>query len=231
MSHRRHRPAPRRSVLLLGLALALAGLVVAGVRIAGARTGGPAAGAADFGPVPGGAASSPPAPVDVPATSPVSAPPDPADTGAGPPASLRLPRLGVRAPVEPVGVRGDGQVQVPADPGRVGWYRWSPPPGSPEGSAVLVGHVDAAGRGLGVLVALAGVRRGDRVLVDRADGGVAAYRVTARRTVGKRELAATDAFRRDGPPVLTLITCTGPYLPERGGYQNNLVVTAAAVAG
>ncbi|MFI1562339.1 class F sortase [Streptomyces sp. NPDC020490] len=128
--------------------------------------------------------------------------------------------------MDPVGVDTDGQVKVPGDPRRVGWYRFSPAPGSAEGSAVLVGHIDARGRGLGVLVALNEVRQGDRVLIERSDGSTVEYRITARRTIGKKALAGSGVFRRDGRPVLTLITCAGPYLPDQGGYQNNLVVTA-----
>ncbi|QOV47818.1 class F sortase [Streptomyces chromofuscus] len=137
-----------------------------------------------------------------------------------------MPRLGVRAPVDPVGVTGDGQVRVPEDPRRVGWYRFSPPPGASAGSAVIVGHVDSDRGGLGVLVALADVRRGDRVLVERSDGGSVAFRVVSRRTLPKEDLAESGAFRRDGSAALTLITCTGPFLPDDGGYRNNLVVTA-----
>ncbi|MFD0431631.1 class F sortase [Streptomyces zhihengii] len=94
---------------------------------------------------------------------------------------------------------------------------------------MVVGHVDDEEEGLGVLVALNDVREGDRATVRRADGGTVAYRVVSRRTVPKTELAGTDAFRRDGDPVLTLVTCAGPYEPERGGYRNNLVVTAVEV--
>ncbi|MFC8015496.1 class F sortase, partial [Streptomyces cinereoruber] len=153
-----------------------------------------------------------------------SVPSGPADPS--PPKELSVPRLGLRAPVDPVGVADDGLTEVPPDPDRVGWYRFSPAPGSPEGSSVVVGHVDAEGRGLGVLNGLNEVRQGDRVVIGRRDGSVVAYRVVARRTVGKEDLAESGAFRRDGRPVLTLITCAGPYLPDNGGYQNNLVVTA-----
>ncbi|WP_106978926.1 class F sortase [Streptomyces griseus] len=153
---------------------------------------------------------------------------------AGPPAvpapsSVRIPRLGLRAPVDPVGVAPDGQVVVPEDPDRVGWYRFSPLPGAGAGSSVIVGHVDATGRGLGVLAALSQVREGDRVAVDRQDGSTVAYRIASRRTVAKNALSGSGAFRREGRPTLTLITCAGPYLREEGGYQNNLVVTAVAV--
>ncbi|WP_435057315.1 sortase domain-containing protein [Streptomyces sp. bgisy060] len=157
---------------------------------------------------------------------------EPRSAPARPPAlpeSISIPRLGVRAPVDSVGVTPDGQVVVPEDPDRLGWYRFSPAPGTGGGSSVIVGHVDAMGRGLGVLAVLGEAREGDRVLLGRRDGTEVTYRVVARRTIAKTALGESGAFRRDGEPVLTLITCVGPYLPDGGGYQNNLVVTAAEV--
>lgn len=219
-----------RRPVLVGLAFALAGLVVSTVLLTGSWSGERAPVADDFGATPvTGAPTAGPARETVPAAAAGGRAPSAPASATGPvaePTSLALPRLGVRAPIDPVGVTGDGQVEVPKDPDRVGWYRYSPAPGSPQGSTVVVGHVDAKGRGLGVLDALNDVRPGDEVLVKSADGDATAYRVTARRTVGKRDLPSSEAFRRDGPAVLTLITCTGPYLPDRGGYQNNLVVTA-----
>ncbi|MFJ3099751.1 class F sortase [Streptomyces hydrogenans] len=145
------------------------------------------------------------------------------------PTTVRISRLRLSAPVDPVGVAPDGQVAVPENPDRVGWYRFSPSPGAGAGSSVIVGHVDAAGRGLGVLAALSEVREGDQVAVDRQDGTTVAYRITSRRTVAKSALSESGAFRREGLPTLTLITCAAPYLRDNGGYQNNLVVTAVAV--
>ncbi|MFJ5834144.1 class F sortase [Streptomyces sp. NPDC093089] len=145
------------------------------------------------------------------------------------PTSLSIPRLRVRAPVDQVGVAEDGQVVVPENPDRVGWYRFSPLPGAGAGSSVIVGHVDAAGGGLGVLAALGDIRKGDEVLVGRRDGTTATFRVAARRTLAKASLGASGVFRRGGTPVLTLVTCAGPYVRGDGGYQNNLVVTAVEV--
>lgn len=142
------------------------------------------------------------------------------------PRRLLIPRLGVRAPVDPVGVGPDGQTEIPQDDSRVGWYRFSPEPGAGQGSAVIVGHIDARSQGLGVLAALSRVGEGDQVVVERADGSTLRYAITSRRTVAKSALAASGAFRVDGRPVLTLITCAGPYRRDHGGYQNNLVVQA-----
>ncbi|MEU4259565.1 class F sortase [Streptomyces fradiae] len=160
-------------------------------------------------------ASGPPAPL--PAASPAE--PSPA------PRRVTVPRVGLDAPVRPVGVTAEGDMAVPADPAVAGWYHYGPAPGGAEGSAVLVGHVDGETGDLGEFAALYRVRPGDRVQVGRAGAEPVAYRVTARTTVPKDALP-DEAFRRSGPPVLTLITCAPPFTPEDGGYQANLIVVA-----
>ncbi|MGV9453125.1 class F sortase [Streptomyces sp. NPDC003635] len=227
------RPLSRRG-LVAGLCLALIGCAVAAALAVASWPDRDAVGS-DFGRVPAAAATTG-ARSEAPATERAAtggtggdasgSATSGNDAAATQPSRLSLPRLGISAPVDPVGVAADGQVEIPKDPQRVGWYRFSPAPGAPKGSTVVVGHVDSDGQGLGVLVALNEVRRGDQVLVQRADGARVTYQITARRTVAKDALSASGAFRRDGPAVLTLITCAGPYLSDQGGYQNNLVVTA-----
>ncbi|MCL7428029.1 class F sortase [Streptomyces sp. YS415] len=141
------------------------------------------------------------------------------------PERVLVPAVGLDARVRPVGVTGQGAMAVPADPSVAGWYRFGPVPGSPGGSAVLVGHVDSDTGALGEFAALYDVRPGDRVEVRREGAGPVAYRVLSRTTVPKDELPSS-LFRRTGAPVLTLITCAPPFVPEQGGYLSNLVVTA-----
>ncbi|MFB6555619.1 class F sortase [Streptomyces sp. NPDC056405] len=145
-----------------------------------------------------------------------------------PPERVQVPDVGLDARVRPVGVTERGAMTVPEDPSVAGWYRYGPAPGSPQGSAVLVGHVDGDTGALGEFAALYEVRRGDRVEVRRAEAAPAVYRVVSRATVPKDELPAA-VFRRTGTPALTLITCAPPFVPERGGYLANLVVTAEPV--
>ncbi|MBQ0983105.1 class F sortase [Streptomyces sp. F63] len=149
---------------------------------------------------------------------------------ATPPVRLRIPRLRVDAEVRPVGLARDGTVAVPKDAGGTGWYRYGPAPGAPAGSAVLVGHVDSRTGRLGALAALHDVRAGDAVVVRRKGAPEVRYTV-ASREVRDRERLPGELFRRTGPPVLTLITCTLPYDREQGGYRNNLIVTATRVSG
>ncbi len=145
-----------------------------------------------------------------------------------PPRRVLVPGVGLDARVEPVGVTDRGDMTVPDAPTVAGWYRHGPAPGSAEGSAVLVGHVDTDTGDLGEFAELYDVRPGDRVEVRRAGDEPVRYRVVSRVTVPKDELPSS-VFSRTGAPVLTLITCAPPFEPERGGYQSNLVVTAEPV--
>ncbi|MCF2533927.1 class F sortase, partial [Yinghuangia soli] len=148
-----------------------------------------------------------------------------------PPTAVRVPALGLSAPVVAVGVAPDGQTEVPPDGRTVGWYRFGPQPGAPAGSAVLVGHVDTADGRLGEFAKLDGIKTGDRVLVQRAgDAAPLAYRVTRAETTAKSGFPAADIFRRAGPPQLVLVTCGGSYDRQAGGYQANFVVTAVPEA-
>ncbi|MFJ8592708.1 class F sortase [Streptomyces sp. NPDC093598] len=145
-----------------------------------------------------------------------------------PPRRVLLPDVGLDARVGPVGVTDRGDMAVPDEPSKAGWYRHGPAPGSARGSAVLVGHVDSDTGAIGEFAALYDVRRGDRVEVRRAGAEPVRYRVVSRVTVPKEDLPPS-VFRRSGAPVLTLITCAPPFVPERGGYLSNLVVTAEPV--
>ncbi|MER7899772.1 class F sortase [Streptomyces sp. NPDC096046] len=155
-------------------------------------------------------------------------PPAPGTARNPPPRRVLVPRAGLDARVIPVGVTDRGSMTVPGGPDVAGWYRHGPAPGSARGPAVPAGHVDTDTGDPGEFLALYDVRRGDRVEVRRAGDEPVRYRVVSRVTVPKDELPPS-AFSRSGAPVLTLITCAPPYVPERGGYQSNLVVTAEPV--
>ncbi|WP_369132203.1 class F sortase [Modestobacter sp. I12A-02662] len=169
-------------------------------------------------------APQPPAGVLPPVTVRDAAPaavPDPAAA----PVAVSVPGSGVTAAVDPVGVTGDGLMELPADVDRVGWYRFGPVPGQP-GSAVLAGHVDGVEQGLGPLAALRSVEPGQTVEVTDAAGTVTRWRVVSRELVEKQALPLAALFARNGDPRLVLLTCGGPFLPELGSYRDNVVVVA-----
>ena len=61
-----------------------------------------------------------------------------------------------------------------------------------------------------------------------ADGRTLAYRVVARRQLGKADLPA-DLFARGGPPRLVLVTCGGRFDRTTRHYTDNVIVYAEPV--
>lgn len=141
------------------------------------------------------------------------------------PVRISVPAQGVDAPVDAVGIDPDGQMELPEDVSRVGWYRFGPEPGA-GGSAVLAGHVDDREQGPGALFRLRDAAVGDELTVTDAAGTATRWRVVSRELITKQVLPVERLFARDGAPRLTLITCGGPFLPEYRSYSDNVVVVA-----
>jgi hypothetical protein len=182
----------------------------------------------------------PPAAVTSPSPEPSTAPGDPSEIGrsdaalealetsdAARPVRVALDSVGIESPVRPVGVAEDGQMQLPPDPRVMGWYRFGPAPGTESGgSVVIAGHLDSKRFGLGPLARLRDMEVGQPIEVALADGTTSTYTVVAVQRFDRQGLPE-ELFSRQGPERLRVITCGGEYDPDAGGYQQNLVVTAA----
>lgn len=141
------------------------------------------------------------------------------------PVTLRIPAIGVEAPVKPAGVEADGEMEVPGNVSEVGWYKYGSAPGE-SGSAVLAAHVDLAGSGPGVFFDLRLVEPGDIILVDLDDDTTLTYRAEARTVYDKDDLPTEAIFSRQGPQILTLVTCGGGFNRSLRSYDSNVVVYA-----
>ncbi len=145
------------------------------------------------------------------------------------PVDLIIPAIGVRTRLVALAVTAAGGLQVPATATVAGWYTGSPPPGA-IGSAIIAGHVDSRS-GPGVFFRLQLLRRGDSVYVRRADGSLAAFRVTGVKMYSKDRFPALAVYGPTPDAELRLITCGGIFDPSLGTYLSNVVVYAAAVRG
>jgi Sortase domain len=182
----------------------------------------PAVTAPDLGALPT-PAPVPTTPKAVPTTDPTIAPARTVVVSPGAPSALALPAQKVTAPVVPVGVRADGELEIPDSPATVGWWVGSAPAGSPPArSTVLAGHVDSARTGVGAFAALRDVALGSPVVLTDTFGQQHAYRVTARRTYPKYALPRS-VF---SAAPLVLLTCGGPFDRAAGRYRDNIVVYA-----
>jgi hypothetical protein len=197
-------------VVLIALGFAF---VVTGIRLGRSA-------ASDIGTVPPAAAAPSPA-------GPAAAVPAPSRTAAPfTPTRLRVPRLGVDAPVVPVTVQPDGLLAVPGDVDTIGWWSAGAAAAAPSGTVVLVGHVDSAQQGPGAFFGLRTLRPGDRVILSGTDDRTAAYTVAARRQYSKSALPSGEVFGQPATPRLVLVTCGGRFNQETRHYSDNTVVYA-----
>lgn len=126
--------------------------------------------------------------------------------------------------MDAVGVKDDGAMEIPGTVD-AGWYRFGARPGALSGSAVLAGHVDHQ-QSPGVFYALRRIAVGAEITVTDDAGAVHRFAVAERFQVAKGELPVAALFRRDGAPVLTLITCGGRFDRRHHQYDDNVVIRA-----
>jgi len=140
------------------------------------------------------------------------------------PYMLRIPRIGVDAPVVPIKSNEERILEPPRDPKIVGWWGDGAAPGEPHGSAVLVGHT-VRNKGGGVFDDIGDLTRGDAIKVEGSDSTLT-YRVQSIDVLSKEEVArnAEEIFAQTGAGRLVVITCDDW---DGTGWQSNVVTIAA----
>lgn len=140
------------------------------------------------------------------------------------PVAVRVPTLGVHSDLVDLGLAADGSLEVPRDPMSAGWFEGGGRPGG-RGPTVIAGHVDSV-TGPAIFYRLREIRVGDTIEIDTADGAASTYRVQTVDRYPQDSFPTLAVFGATRSDTLRLITCTGDYLRDQGGYQENLVVTA-----
>jgi LPXTG-site transpeptidase (sortase) family protein len=141
---------------------------------------------------------------------------------------LRIPSLGIDAPILSLGLADGGAGAVPSDAASVGWYDFSSSPGG-SGNAVLGGHLNWGGAS-GVFARLDELRVGDRIYLDGPDGTEVIYEVRASESVEAGLTFGSVLGARAGPSSITLLTCGGAFVPAEGEYDHRRAVYAVAVS-
>ncbi|MFH7335413.1 class F sortase [Streptomyces hygroscopicus] len=145
------------------------------------------------------------------------------------PTSLRIPSLGIDAPVTAVRLGGDRQLETPPfdRPKTAGWYEGGATPGE-AGTAIAVGHRDTPS-GPAVFAALPLIKPGKAIEARRADGRTAVYTVDRVQVFDKSGFPDKEVYGRSRRPELRVLTCGGLY-NRRNGYSSNVVVFAHLTA-
>lgn len=169
-----------------------------------------------------------------------------AEFGEPPSATLgrmRVPALGIDAPLGQRSVGGDGQMPNPTGPSDAVWYDfagWDGFGGSIGGgrNAIFSGHVDYAAhvayagvdfRGRGVFFSLGLLSPGDVIEVD-SGGETVRYAVAWRKQVGAAASDWAEILSSDVPvDSITLITCGGEFNFAERSYLDRIVVRAERI--
>ncbi|MEK3855965.1 class F sortase [Cytobacillus sp. FSL H8-0458] len=138
------------------------------------------------------------------------------------PAVIEIPSIGVKAPVEEVGLLGDGEMDVPAGFDTTGWYGAGFMPGEP-GNAVIAGHVDSK-KGPAVFFDLKKLKPGDEVIVKGNTKEQKVFEVVDVQAYPRLNAPLKKIFGYTSRSALNLITCTGVYDPESTQHSKRLVV-------
>lgn len=139
------------------------------------------------------------------------------------PTRLRIPKIGVSAVVEPVGVDKLGNMAAPGDWREVSWYEPGFLPGE-VGNAVFAGHLDWDGN-TAVFWDLGQLQSGDVVLVE-GDGSTLTYAVTGVEVYDYDVVDTSPIFGLADGSQIKLITCDGEFIDGSDTYEKRLIVTA-----
>ncbi len=138
---------------------------------------------------------------------------------------LLIPKIGVDAPIEMVGLDSLGRMEVPTKSqwSDVGWYRNGTIPGA-MGSAVIDGHLDTNTGAPAVFWKLNALSVGDMVTVQDGAGRKAQFRVFKLQNYSINQAPLDQIFARKDGVYLNLITCAGSWDYSQNQFQQRLVV-------
>lgn len=144
------------------------------------------------------------------------------------PDRLIIPKIGVDAHVQHVGIAKDGAMAVPTNYTDVGWYKLGTAPGQ-IGSAVIDGHIDNGFGKDAVFKHLSELVSGDDLYIQTEAGTRLHFKVEDNETYPVADVPLQKIFNRKDTARLTLITCSGTFDTGTLRYDQRRVVYAVLV--
>lgn len=139
------------------------------------------------------------------------------------PRILHIPRIDVKARVFRMGI-SDGTIQAPENVWDTGWYQGSAKPGE-KGTAFIDGHISGPSQPA-VFHKLSTLTKGDRIEVERGDGTIIRYSVSAVETIPLKDVDMQSILNSStATESLVLMTCGGEYMGNYK-YDSRVVVHA-----
>ncbi len=141
------------------------------------------------------------------------------------PVRLIIPKIGVDANIDPIGVTAKGIMDSPKEPDDAAWFSLGPVPGE-KGSAVISGHYGWKNNIKAVFDNLSELRKGDKIYIENSKGKITTFVVRTHRTYDQNANAAEIFGSSDGKSRLNLITCKGTWNKIEKSYSERLVIFA-----
>ncbi|HBM45990.1 MAG: Peptidase C60 sortase A and B [Parcubacteria group bacterium GW2011_GWF2_38_76] len=141
----------------------------------------------------------------------------------GLPISLKIPKIGVDAIVEQVGITSQGEIGVPKGPTSVAWFELGPHPGE-NGSAIITGHYGWKDGIVAVFDNLYKLQKGDKIYVEDDKGETFVFVVRESKRYDPKADAPAVFASDDSDSHLNLITCEGIWNKDQKSYSKRLVV-------
>lgn len=148
----------------------------------------------------------------------------PSSQGAGVPKTISVPKLGIQAPVESVGLDSAGRMDVPKKWANVAWYNLGYKVGRSGGGAVMSGHLDTSSGAPAVFYNIEKLNPGDEIIVTDTMGAKYKYRVVEKQVYQWDTLPLQRIFGSAGVDGLNLITCDGAWDRNTRNYSQRMVI-------
>lgn len=147
---------------------------------------------------------------------------------AGIPVSLNIPRLGIRANIESVGLDKKGNMDVPKNVFDVAWYNLGYRPGE-TGNAVIAGHLDTKTGAPAVFYNISRLIPGDTLEITDNRNIKYIYKVRSLVSYPYNQFPVKTVFGSSNKRMLNLITCAGTWNSAEVSYTNRLVVFSESI--
>ena len=149
--------------------------------------------------------------------------PTPTPTPMPKPSMLVIPKLGVQAPVDYVGMDEEGKMDVPTVDTHVAWFSLGFRPGE-IGNAVMAGHYDTTNAVPSIFYHLNQLQPGDEIFVIDEFGQQKKFVVRENVEYDLNNVPLQSIFGYSDKPRLNLITCSGWFNNSINSYSHRTVV-------
>lgn len=137
------------------------------------------------------------------------------------PVRIKIPKIGVDANIQSVGVTASGDMDVPSNADDVGWFEMGTRPGE-LGSAVMAGHFDDKDGRAGVFHGISNLEIGDELFVEDDEGTFLTFVVHEIRIFDPGYV--DEVFGQANGKYLNIITCDGVWDKNTESFSKRLVV-------